>query len=921
MTGRWFAEWTAVFPARFSLPLLLLLVLLGGIPARGDEYEDRLKPGHCRCHEGQGTWEYLRSPLARPEEAPRCGLLLHGGNCAHRPRPKGVSGACWSRGKVDCFWRRHAYSWNIRCSECWKADACDACADLVGGPDEATRDLLEERIRSESQSMRPKIVVAVSPHFYVVTNLHRKVKVRTYRGTYRLMTAHEVAHLYAQRCEQAYDDFEHWFGGRIVLPKPMAVYLVERVPDQQRISKRYFGDPETEMNYAFNYTNRIAEGFSGNGFVVCADERRDDNGMHGFVRHMVGHILFSCWIVTNGFEDQCPRWAWIGAAHFMEKLLEVHDEYACFCAGETQGSEGPRKRWPKRVRDMAKREMPPIETFFGRNSLSDFSYKAHLRTWSIMDLMLREDRDRWLALLGELRNGGQEGAAFKKILGITPDAFHERWKDRVLGRRKTMAEIRSDAGDPDEPGRRERARILEEVEPEILAGRIRGLDVVQDAKLAKAVVSRLSTDSDLIRETIHLVLLRSTEPEVLEFLREKGLRNPKPLVRAGVARVLGALRDTASRPRLEELLGDRHWLVKADAAYALQQLGDPASRAVLAKHLDTKDEKAWMAVTDAFASFPGRTKRETQDIARRISGKRWQVRLTAVRALRRVGTDDCLEPLVLQFASEDGRLKKELHATLKVIARDDLGPNPDTWRRWWDHQKKTYGGLPQDLPEMPANPADERYGDPNDVPEDQPHYYGRRFFSRSICYVLDTSGSMKFTMKIKPEQVALLGNIPTSGSRMEIARAALVDSIQRLDPRTRVRMVFFSTQVQVLEPDLAQASAAHVAAIRRKLASVEPDGGTNFYGAIRAALGMHQTSTLDKALPETPDTVFFLTDGRPTRGQIQPMPELTSWMRNVNRFAKVRLHVIALGELNVDIEALRTLAEAGDGETIWVQEP
>ena len=60
-----------------SLCLLLLLAfLVGGRSARGDDYEDRLKPGHCSCPEGKGTWEYLRSPLARPEEAPRCGLLL-----------------------------------------------------------------------------------------------------------------------------------------------------------------------------------------------------------------------------------------------------------------------------------------------------------------------------------------------------------------------------------------------------------------------------------------------------------------------------------------------------------------------------------------------------------------------------------------------------------------------------------------------------------------------------------------------------------------------------------------------------------------------------------------------------------------------------------------------------------------------------
>jgi hypothetical protein len=104
------------------------------------------------------------------------------------------------------------------------------------------------------------------------------------------------------------------------------------------------------------------------------------------------------------------------------------------------------------------------------------------------------------------------------------------------------------------------------------------------------------------------------------------------------------------------------------------------------------------------------------------------------------------------------------------------------------------------------------------------------------------------------------------------------------------------------------------------LERVTPDGETNFHGALKAALGLHEGSTLDPDLGPMPDTVFFLTDGRPTRGEITSMPELTSWLRDLNRFAKIRLHVIALGELNVDIDSLRALAAAGDGDTIWVRE-
>jgi len=142
-------------------------------------------------------------------------------------------------------------------------------------------------------------VVVVSPHFYVVTNLDGKLKLRTARGSYRILTAHEVAHLYAQRCEQAYDDFAHWFGPELVLPKPMAVYVVRTEGEARSIGKRYFGGEGIHMNYAFAYNNRIADGFSGNGFVVSLQEQHDDNAMHGFCRHQIGHILFSCWHITN----------------------------------------------------------------------------------------------------------------------------------------------------------------------------------------------------------------------------------------------------------------------------------------------------------------------------------------------------------------------------------------------------------------------------------------------------------------------------------------------------------------------------------------------------------------------------------------------------------------------------------------------
>ncbi|MDJ0975480.1 MAG: HEAT repeat domain-containing protein, partial [Planctomycetota bacterium] len=663
----------------------------------GDDYEERLKPGVCWCHKGQGTWAYLRSPLKPPKEPPRCGLLLHGGDCGKRPRPKGQRAMCWSGNKKSCFWKRHCISYDIQCSVCWTDEECEACDEAIGGPDKKKGDWLAKRLAREAEVLGKKnLVIVRSPHFYVITNLHRKVKLDTRKGGRRLMTAHEVAHLYAQRCEQAYNDFVHWFGGPIGFTKPTAVFVVDTEVEFRKVGERYFGRGGIHMNYAFGHHDRISDGVSGNGFVVAAQRENSDQNMHAYCRHQIGHILFSCWTLNNGFEDHCPRWAWCGAAHFLEKLIDpLHEGYATFCYGEaSKGGTGPMAKWPKRVKKLAGRGPEPIETFFGRNSLSALRYEDHLRAWSFMDLGLREDRTRWLKMLKRLRNAQDEAIAFKEELGVTPEVFHQRWTERLLGERDTIGPEKKPDEDITDPLVRELMKVEESENADLLAGRIRGLDVIEDVRAARLLLRFMDHESDLVRETIHLVLTKTKNAEVLKYLSEEGLGDPRWVVRAGVTRALGQLKHEPARYTIETLLTDRSWLVRANAAYALQQIGNRISRRQLLRRLSEKDPKAWISACDAYAAFPGRSKDATLQIMPYVEHKLWQVRLTACRALRRVGTADCLDLLIKRFREETGRLRRELYAALVGVSGHDEGMNPVAWEKWWRDQQEKHGGLP-----------------------------------------------------------------------------------------------------------------------------------------------------------------------------------------------------------------------------------
>jgi hypothetical protein len=95
--------------------------------------------------------------------------------------------------------------------------------------------------------------------------------------------------------------------------------------------------------------------------------------------------------------------------------------------------------------------------------------------------------------------------------------------------------------------------------------------------------------------------------------------------------------------------------------------------------------------------------------------------------------------------------------------------------------------------------------------------------------------------------------------------------------------------------------------------SYQSEGETNFYGALSAALDLDTGALTNPECRDTPDTMVFLTDGTPTVGDITDPDTLIEWYTGLNRYFRVRTHMIAFGRLEVDEELLRKLAGWNDG--------
>ena len=904
-------------PSARALSVVLLLAWAGVLlrASAAGEPKDRMTPGHCGCVENKACWHFLRSPLRPPEDPCRCGLCASKGDCSSMPRPEGWSGECMGSQKPACFWKRHAASWGITCAACAADTECPAC-DAVDPYDADVRAKLAKQSGIEGDFAKHRVLVGWSKHFYYSTDIQHW-KLLTQGGAPRVADQHELVHLFLERAEKAYDDFVAAFGDEVSLGQPLGIFMAEKNGKRDSWQAAYFGSANTNMQYG-GAPGKVAGGFCWNGFAVSTGDAGNDRDMHAHVRHMIGHILFSCWHGVAPFVKNCPKWAFDAAGDWLCKSDPLFADYTVWCHDEGKGAEASGKDWDQKARLIAANKHEPIEKLFVVPSLSHLTVDDVIRSWSYMDVMLREDRDRWLATLKIIREGNEPAVAFQKGLGMSPDEFDRRWVERMTGKRKSMSDTAKEAATPDADGPTAamRRRIREEPDPVIAAALIRGLEKVADVKTAEAVLSRLATDSDLVRETIVILLSKTQTPEVVECLRTEGLSHRDSMVRAFVARILGNLKDAAARPALEALLADPHWLARANAATALAAIADPASLGPLVAAVDDASPKAWIAKADAVATYGASASKATVPVAKRLDAPDWQVRLTACRALAKMGDKDAVDGLIQRLETEGGRLRKEILTALRAVTHENFGDSAPTWRKWWKEQKPQ--GIPPEFV-APHNPEDDRYAKPKPIRPDEPTYYGRRIFSQSVLFVIDVSLSMNTFIRIPPEAEDKLGKL-APGPRISVAKEAVSVAISKLDPRARFNVVFFSTTVQPWQKTLVTASEGAKAQALSAIKAVPLEDETNIYGALRAAVGLLDKPTETAELDPIPDTIYFLTDGTPTRGEITDPDTILSWMRDVNRFAKVELHVIAMGDLGVDVAFLERLATENGGEFIHISE-
>jgi hypothetical protein len=250
---------------------------------------------------------------------------------------------------------------------------------------------------------------------------------------------------------------------------------------------------------------------------------------------------------------------------------------------------------------------------------------------------------------------------------------------------------------------------------------------------------------------------------------------------------------------------------------------------------------------------------------------------TVVTALIGVRHRDAVPVLIDLMARLEGELLAQIGAHLNKVTGKDYEADAAVWKKWWQQNNEQF--------EYPSSGA--AAGAKNPKPDaSSPRYYGLPIYAKRVAFVIDTSGSML-------------------GPKIINAKKELVGAIQRLPAGSEFNIIVFNSRVYVWSPKPVEATDDAKKRATAYVVGLPVGGSTVTYDALKAALDLRIES------------IYLLTDGEPTRGQIVRPDQIVTAIRAQNRLLGVSIHCIGLSvgpDNSICSMFLKALAEQNNGQ-------
>ncbi len=291
------------------------------------------------------------------------------------------------------------------------------------------------------------------------------------------------------------------------------------------------------------------------------------------------------------------------------------------------------------------------------------------------------------------------------------------------------------------------------------------------------------------------------------------------------------------------------------------------------------------------ARYPGLT----AILAKRLADPQWPVRAGVIQALEAQRSKEAVDLLIARLDHEHGRVKDDLVEALAALTGRRMEPDTATWKLWWDQARATWTP-----PEKGSDGID------LDAKQDGVYFYGIQTRSKRIVFCIDISGSMDFPLD---------GQGGKRPARILRAKQELLKALGALRSDASFAIVVYNAGVATWnEGRMRLATGRTKEQARRFVEGLEPLGATNIFDALQLSLQICGAPRGKQHEPRG-DTIFFLTDGRPTAGKIVDARLILQEITRLNRQYGVVIHAIGVSK-EQNHTFLRLLAKRNRGRYV-----
>ncbi|GEM_PF-1434672 len=535
---------------------------------------------------------------------------------------------------------------------------------------------------------------------------------------------------------------------------------------------------------------------------------------------------------------------------------------------------------------------------FGVDHLEDLKVK-HLEKLSVPELgwLIREFQDQYMEqyfrakVMRELGKRDSRKAAtyllpllgdpFVHIREVAVGVFEKMKSDEAV-----QVLCRTGLGARDAAVRRNAAKAL---------GRLRRSEAVES--LMRALSDRDATVGVATARALARIGDATAAPAIT-----RRLSRLKPAVKGETLRALGVLNALPPDAEMEKHLRDAHWEVKVgaiDGAAASRHVSTPAwAKAGLAD----RSYRMRIASVEALAALGpvgGQALSSAlEGVERSLKDDDWRVRAAGIHVTPEIWDIGCITLLVEGMAREQatggGRLLIDYGRALRLFTGKTIGYNATLWEAWWRAQKTKF--------RIGKKPERNRYGvleweggEDAEKSDSVVTFYSLPVMSKRAAFVFDFSGSMGNKASEETEK-----------TKIEIAKAKMLETLAKFDRNQWFNILIYRYKSEYPpDPKVERAFPAKLMPadrIRKHnaedfLLTTEPKGWGCFYEALTEAL----------AIPDV-NTIYFLSDGKPSRGRYVYQENLIEALRRETRFQRVMIHTVLTGEKGTDERFMKNLA-------------